>query len=242
MKYTLSLIAALLLAPPVLKAVEFYTPEQDKGGMTEAVSIDESLPNVLIIGDSISIGYTRQVRDGLRGKANVIRPNTNCGNTQMGLRGLKRWIGTNHWAVIHFNWGLWDLCYRNPQSKNQGQRDKVNGKLSTSLEDYEKNLETLVLQLKDTGATLIWASTTVIPEGEAGRFAGDEVKYNVVAERVMKKYGVQIDDLYATSKVLSPECTKPGDVHYTSEGYAQLAAQVVAKLSEALQTTARSNH
>lgn len=242
MKHRLILLIALLLAPPVLKAAEFYTPEQDKGGMTDPVAIDTSLPNVLILGDSISIGYTRQVRDGLRGKANVIRPNTNCGDTQMGLAGLKKWIGTNHWDVIHFNWGLWDLCYRNPQSKNQGQRDKVNGKLSTSLVDYEKNLETLVLQLKATRATLIWASTTVVPEGEAGRFAGDEVKYNVAAERVMKKYGVLIDDLYATSKALSPECTKPGNVHYTSEGYAQLAAQVVAKLSEALQTTARSNH
>ena len=242
MKHTLIILSALLLLLPVLKAGEFYTPEQDKGGMTDAVSIDASLPNVLIIGDSISIGYTRQVRDGLRGKANVIRPNTNCGDTQMGLAGLKKWIGTNHWDVIHFNWGLWDLCYRNPQSKNQGQRDKVNGKLSTSLVDYEKNLETLVLQLKATGATLIWASTTMVPEGEAGRFTGDEVNYNAVAERVMKKYGVQIDDLYATSKVLSPECTKPGDVHFTYEGYAKLATQVVAKVSEVLQTTTRSNH
>ena len=241
MKHTLIILSALLLLLPVLKAGEFYTPEQDKGGMTDPVSIDESLPNVLIIGDSISIGYTRQVRDGLRGKANVIRPNANCGDTQMGLRGLKKMIGTNHWDVIHFNWGLWDLCYRNPQSNNQGQRDKVNGKLSTSLEDYEKNLETLVLQLKETGATLIWASTTVVPEGEAGRFAGDEVKYNVVAERVMKKYGVQIDDLYATSRALSPECTKPGNVHFTSEGYAKLAAQVVVKVSEVLQATTRSN-
>jgi len=40
--------------------------------------------------------------------------------------------------VIHFNWGLWDLCYRNPLVKNQGNRDKVNGKLSVSLDDYER--------------------------------------------------------------------------------------------------------
>jgi hypothetical protein len=82
----------------------------------------------------------------------------------------------------------------------------------------------------------------MVPEGEAGRFTGDEVNYNAVAERVMKKYGVQIDDLYATSRALSPECTKPGNVHYTSEGYAKLAAQVVAKVSEVLQATTRSNH
>ena len=54
MKHRLILLIALLLAPPVLKAAEFYTPEQDKGGMTDPVAIDTSLPNVLIIGDSIS--------------------------------------------------------------------------------------------------------------------------------------------------------------------------------------------
>ena len=35
---------------------------------------DVDLPNVLILGDSISIGYTLQVRELLKGKANVFRP------------------------------------------------------------------------------------------------------------------------------------------------------------------------
>ena len=103
--------------------------------MMAVATVDEALPNVLILGDSISIGYTQQVREGLKDKANVIRPNTNCGSTGMGLEGLKSWLGDKHWGVIHFNWGLWDLCYRNPESKTQGNRDKVNGKLTTSLED-----------------------------------------------------------------------------------------------------------
>jgi len=230
------MLISLLFVPLAAKAQEFYTPAQDKGGMTNAVTIDKTLPNVLILGDSISIGYTRQVRDGLKGKANVIRPNDNCGDTRMGLLGLKKWLGSNHWDAIHFNWGLWDLCYRDIRPKEGVRRnDKVNGKLSTSLEVYEKNLETIVLQLKKTGAVLIWASTTAVPEGEPGRFVGDDVKYNAVAERVMKKHGVLIDDLYSTAKAFPPGMsTKPGDVHYTSKGYAKLAEQVVAKISEAL--------
>ena len=209
--------------------------------MKSVAAIDKTLPNVLILGDSISIGYTLQVRERLKGKANVIRPNANCGDTRMGLAGIEQWLGTNHWDVIHFNWGLWDLCYRNPKSESQGHRDKVNGKLSTSLADYEKNLEALVQRLKRTGAVLIWASITVVPEGEAGRFVGDDVKYNAVAERVMKKHGVLINDLYATTKAFPPELFKaPGDVHYTPEGSAKLAAQVAAKISEGLKVAGKN--
>ncbi len=240
-RHLLSLLTVLLLAPLAMQAKPqtntetFYTPKQDRRGMKSGAAIDQSLPNVLILGDSISVGYTLQVRERLKGKANVIRPNTNCGDTRRGLAGIEEWLGTNHWDVIHFNWGLWDLCYRNPQSKNQGHRDKVNGKLSTSLADYEKNLEALVQRLKKTGAVLIWASTTVVPEGEAGRVVGDDVKYNAVAERVMKKHGVLINDLYATTKAFPPDMFKaPGDVHYTPEGSAKLADQVAAKISEGL--------
>lgn len=38
----------------------------------------------------------------------------NCGDTRSGIKNLDRWLGTNHWDVIHFNWGLWDLCCRTP--------------------------------------------------------------------------------------------------------------------------------
>jgi hypothetical protein len=43
-------------------------------------------------------------------------------------------------------------------------------------------------QIKKNGATLIWAQTTVVPENEAGRFAGYDRKYNEVATTVMKKH------------------------------------------------------
>jgi len=228
---------AALAAPanPETNTESFFTPKQDRRGLKSVAAIDRALPNVLILGDSISIGYTLPVRERLKGKANVIRPNTNCGDTRMGLAGIEQWLGTNHWDVIHFNWGLWDLCYRNPKSESQGHRDKVNGKLSTSLADYEQNLDALVQRLARTGAVLIWASITAVPEGEAGRFVGDDVKYNAVAERVMKKHGVLINDLYATTKAFPPELFKaPGDVHYTPEGSAKLADQVAAKVSEGL--------
>lgn len=203
--------------------------------MTEGANANAKLPNVLILGDSISIGYTRQVRKGLAGKANVFRPKANCGDTPRGLAQIDKWLGDKKWHVIHFNWGLWDLCHRHPESKAQGKRDKVNGKISTPLPQYEKNIEKLVTRLKKTGATLIWASTTVVPEGEVGRFVGDDIKYNAAAARVMKKHGVAINDLHALSAGFAADkFTKPGDVHYTSKGSAKLAEQVVVSISSVL--------
>ena len=217
-----------------------FTPASDLKGAW-SFTADPKLPNVLILGDSISIGYTRKAREILTGKANVYRPTKgnvpdNCGDTTIGLNKIDAWLGRQKWDVIHFNWGLWDLCYRNPTSKEQGNRDKVGGKLSTTPEDYEKNLEQLVTRLEATGAKLIWASTTLVPDGEVGRFVGDDVKYNAIAARVMKKHGIVTDDLYALTKEFNGKFSlKSGDVHFTPEGSEKLAAQVAVTIEKVLQ-------
>ncbi|QDV66172.1 SGNH/GDSL hydrolase family protein [Crateriforma conspicua] len=71
--------------------------------------VDASLPNVLLIGDSISIGYTTAVRSQLSGVANVYRPPTNCGPTTRGVEQIDQWLGDRKWDVIHFNFGLHKL-------------------------------------------------------------------------------------------------------------------------------------
>jgi hypothetical protein len=208
------------------------------------VSIDPDLPNVLIIGDSISGGYIQDVRQLLDGRANVLRPvqkvkkgskNITFRDTRFGLVNVEKWLGDLKWEVIHFNWGLHDLCYRTPLVNNQSSRDKINGKISVPLADYRDNLEELVVRLKSTGAVLIWASTTFVPEGEVGRFAGDELKYNDKAREVMEKHGIAINDLHAlTSNFDITLFRKPGNVHYTKEGSQKIAVQVAEKIEQAL--------
>ena len=204
------------------------------GGETKG----EESKKVLVIGDSISIGYTPLVTEMLKGEAEVVHNKGNAQHTGTGVQKIDSWLGNEKWDVIHFNWGLWDLCYRNPDAKTQGQRDKEQGKLTTTPEQYQQNLELLVQRLEKTGAKLIWASTTKVPEGEAGRKVGDDVKYNEIAAAVMKKHGIAINDLHALSAGFSADLfTAPGNVHFTKEGSKKLAEQVAQQIRNALKST-----
>ena len=182
------------------------------------------LPRVLLIGDSISIGYTLPVRELLQGKANVHRIPTNGGPTKNGTANLEKWLGTGKWNVIHFNWGIHDLKFM-----PDGQRQ-------VEPEDYEKNLRTLVTTMKLTGAKLIWATTTPIPDGELvpSRRFGQVPEYNAIAKKVMQENGVAIDDLNAAITPRLAELQNPKDVHYKPEGYAFLAKQVAASVEAVL--------
>jgi len=190
-----------------------------------------NLPRVLLIGDSISIGYTVAVRELLKGKANVHRPPTNCASTVVGLKSLEAWLGDKKWDVIHFYWGLHDLKYIDEKGALVAV-DK--GKQQVPLDEYEKNLRQLVQQLKKTGATLIWCATTPVPEGAAGRVPGDEVRYNEAAARVMKEHGVETDDLYAFAKPKLKDIQQPRNVHFTAAGSRQLAQRVADTIQKAL--------
>lgn len=67
------------------------------------VQDEPGLPRVLLIGDSVSGGYTLATRKLLAGKANVHKAPENCGPTGNGLKKLDIWLGDGHWDVIHFN-------------------------------------------------------------------------------------------------------------------------------------------
>lgn len=186
------------------------------------------LPRVLLIGDSISIGYTLAVRELLTGKANVHRPPVNCGPTIRGVEQIDAWLGDGRWDVIHFNFGLHDLKYVD-ETGNLVAPDK--GRQVASVEQYEQNLRQIVERLKKTGARLIWASTTPVPDGSAGRVMGDEARYNAVAAKIMKDAGIAIDDLHAVV-VRKPHLQMPRNVHYTPEGYQALARSVADSIEK----------
>lgn len=192
-------------------------------------------PQVLIIGDSISIGYFPFVKDALKDKAEVVHNTGNAQFSQNGLKKINSWLGDKHWDVIQFNWGLWDVAYRTPVAKGTGTLDKVNGKLTATPEQYRENLEAVVEILKKTGAKLIFVNTTYVPENEPGRFSGDVHKYNAIAQEVMKKHGVVVNDLYTPSVEIHKKLGLGSDnVHYTKEGYKELSDYITKFLDKSL--------
>ncbi|WP_395737171.1 SGNH/GDSL hydrolase family protein [Prosthecobacter sp.] len=192
------------------------------------------LPRVLLIGDSISMGYTLDVRELLKGKANVHRIPTNGGPTTNGLKNIKDWLGTSKWEVIHFNWGLHDLKFIADDPSKLADPKAAGSHPQVSLADYEKNLAELVKTMQATGAKLIWCTTTPVPSGSPGRVEGDEKKYNEAAARVMTAAGIPTDDLCAHAAAKLSEVQLPANVHYSPEGYHYLAEKVAVVITENL--------
>ncbi len=201
----------------------FYLPiykKQKVAGQKTAwdyVADDPKLPRVLLIGDSVSRGYTQAARNALKGKVNVHRAPANCGPTATGLKKLDVWLGDGNWDLIHFNFGIHDR--------------------RTNVDDYEKRLEEIVKRLKQTGAKVVWASSTPIP---ADWKEGPEMKAkleekNAIAAKVMERNGVEIDDLFTFITPHLSEVQNPKDVHFNGKGYDLLGKQVAEYIEGALQ-------
>jgi len=208
------------------------------------VENNPNLPNVLIYGDSISIGYTLEVRKRLEGKANLYRLYCNGGDSASFIHKMTRMhrlmrdkkndgYWSFEWDVIHFNFGLHDLKYT-----TNGRLDKKNGTQVNSTEQYAKNLTGIISYLKKLvpKAKLIFATTTPVPQGEPGRFAGDAAAYNKTAAGVMKNYPeIIINDLYSFTKPNhSKWWSKPGNVHYGPEGRQAQGTEVARVILNAL--------
>ncbi|MBI2823955.1 MAG: SGNH/GDSL hydrolase family protein [Planctomycetia bacterium] len=226
---TFAMVARAEQPPPAKANARQAAPQSDPA--FAAVTDDPKLPRVLLIGDSISIGYTVPSRKELAGKANVHRIPTNGGPTTRGLEQLDRWLGDSKWDVIHFNWGLHDLKHVDDKGDTVAPGE---GHRQVSPEEYEANLRKLVARLKNSGARLVWCSTTPVPAGAAGRTPGDEVAYNAIAARVMEQERIPTDDLYSFARARLDKIQRPANVHFTPEGSAELAKQVAASIAAAL--------
>lgn len=189
------------------------------------------IAKVLIIGDSISIGYFGPTRDLLYDRADVYHNQGNAQHTAYGLTKLDEWLGDTQWDVIHFNHGLHDLKYIDEKGKRVSP---AVGKQQIPIDQYERNLEELTVRLKQTGVPLIFATTTPVPEGASGRIKGDAIRYNKVAVQIMAKHDVPVNDLYAFAISRLDSIQNVRDVHFTKEGSRLLAEQVANHILEAL--------
>ena len=230
------LVCALVFLPFISAAEKKTAPKKAPDPALAPITDVAGLPRVLLLGDSISIGYTLPTRARLGGRANVHRPAENCSDSGKGVRTLDKWLGTGKWDVIHFNFGLHDVKYLDEKGM---LAPPEKGQQVASVAEYEKNLRALVARLKQTGAKLIFATTTPVPAGSAGRVEHSELPYNAAAVRVMKENGVAVDDLHAFVVARQNAVQLPKNVHFTKAGSEQLADTVVASITPLLPAKAK---
>jgi hypothetical protein len=190
------------------------------------------MKNILLIGDSIRIGYDKSVKKSMQGIANVYYPDDNCRFASYVLRYLhiyKQLLNDAEADVIHWNAGLWD-CIRLFEEEPHTPKDV-----------YAYYIERVCIRIKKLfpAAKVIFATSTyVLSENMAKdfkRYNKDIEEYNRIAVEIVKKYGFTVNDLYAVSSAL-PESAHSDAVHYyTSAGTEAFTKQVLKCLAEELE-------
>ena len=128
------------------------------------------LPRVLLIGDSISIGYLPYVQETMKGKAWVDRiplksngDAENCKGTTNGLQNIDRWLGDTKWDLIHFNFGLHDIKHVKPISGKNSNNPKH--PQQSNLKQYKKKSQRDCKKIKSNKSSVDFCNNYPIPCG-----------------------------------------------------------------------------
>jgi lysophospholipase L1-like esterase len=195
-------------------------------------------PRVVLLGDSVREGYAPFVAELLAGRATVVTPKANGGDTGKLLANLNEWAVNEQPAVVHFNCGIHDT-----------KRNKETSKYNVPPEQYETNLREIVKRLRaETKAKVVFAlSTSLMDERSKGYwktrsyqlFNASVMEYNVIARRVMKELDVPVNDLPAAlgNDAEIARLHDAGGIHFTEEGSRILAAAVAAFVTPLLPAT-----
>ena len=182
------------------------------------------MKRVILIGDSIRMGYQDVVRRELENEAEVWGPTQNGGNSQNVLDHLQEWVIDPSPDVVHMNCGLHDL-------KTPFDSDTQ----TIALDAYESNVRQILTQLGEkTQATVVWAATTPVNQQwhhenkDFDRFEAHVAAYNAAAGRVAAELGVEVNDLFSVVMQAGRDRhLRPDGVHFTEEG-SELLGKAVA--------------
>jgi len=183
------------------------------------------MKRIVLIGDSIRMSYAESVRERLNGRAEVVWPDANCGNSMLVRENLHQWAIAPQPDVIHFNCGIHDLGWM------PGERVP---RFTASA--YIRNLRLIVERLRrETYASIVFATTTPflkpldpsVPLPKCKPAAIVE-RYNTAAVRVMDDLGVPVNDLHkAIMNAGVFECLGDDRLHMSKRGVDVLASAIV---------------
>lgn len=185
---------------------------------------------VLIIGDSIRMrlndttGYGIYAYQNLIEKFNLTHIPHNTGGTNSVLQFIKNWLSCKP-DIVHINAGLHDLAF-------DPIPDRSPPAAYNSIEQYAANLNQIITIIKESGVQkIIWGSNTPVQEQwhlykprtnnlrAITRTTSDVIKYNQTAEDVMRKHGVEINDMFnILIETGVEECLIADGVHLNNVG------------------------
>jgi lysophospholipase L1-like esterase len=197
------------------------------------------LPKVVLVGDSIRLGYAATVEKELAGKAIVISPKANGGDSSNVLKHLDEWVIRQRPDVVQFNCGIHDT-----------KKSKTTGKFQVPPEQYEANLRKIVGRIRqETKAVVLFATSTPILDERAAKtrskldyelLEASIEQYNRIAGKVMEELHVPVNDLHAVlpdAETRARLMTADG-VHFVPEGSQLLGKSVAAVIAKHLPAVA----
>ena len=186
------------------------------------------MKKVILVGDSIRMGYEPVAVRELKGWAEVIEMGgVQGGNTRNVLAHLDEWVTSRDPDIVHFNAGLHDMA----RDLGPGPENRV------PLDEYRANLERILQTLqRETRAALVFALTTPVDLGRqlavakaVNRTAEDVAAYNAAAREVTAGTGVALNDLHAAVvEGGAAELLDEDGVHFTAAGNEVLGRAVAA--------------
>jgi lysophospholipase L1-like esterase len=181
------------------------------------------MKSVILVGDSIRMGYRPTVEQLLGDQVQLWAPAENGGTSDNVLAHLDAWVLSRRPDILHLNCGLHDL-----------KTEFGTTSQAVPLDPYKANLRQIVGRIVEQGTTqLIWATTTPVNQvwhharKPFDRFEADVLAYNDVARQVVSAYGVPINDLYQTMMDAGrDDHLMPDGVHFSPAGYTLLGQAV----------------
>jgi isoamyl acetate esterase len=184
---------------------------------------ETDVKKVILIGDSIRMGYQQTVRMDLADLAEVSWPEMNSYDSRNLLAKIDEWGIAPQPDLVHINCGLHDL-----------KRDRVRSEFQVAPADYARKVEEVLHRLRDqTRAKIIWATTTPVNERwhslekPFDRFEADVQAYNAKVLEICGRLDIVVDDLYGFAMRVGPDRYLSADgVHFNPDGYEVLGAEV----------------
>lgn len=181
------------------------------------------MKRVMLVGDSIRMNYCPVVYMKLSGLCEVVYPEDNCRFAKYTLCEFGHWVAKyGNPDIIHWNNGLWDVF------RYDGEH------VLTPLDRYLEDMKRVYARMKETGARIIFATTTPTTPYDVDRRQEDIVEYNREITRWLEEKGVEINDLYSFVKPHIFEYISDDHVHLNKYGVHEVGNRVVEVIKKHL--------